>query len=398
MSGHKPSGRHQEKRLTVTSIRAAKEPGLYGDGHGLYLRVDASGAKRWIQRIVIQGKRRDIGLGSANLVTLAEAREKALQQRKLARAGEDPLAARMRSEAIPSFEKAARSVHEHREGSWKNEKHRKQWLSSLERYAFPKIGTKRIDKVESADVLLALDEVWTSRPETARRIKQRIGMVLKWAIARGYRIDNPAEVVQQALSKHDRSQIKRMRSMPHRDVPSAISKIKASSALDATKLALQMIVYTACRSGEVRGALWSEIDLEAAVWLVPASRMKMKRPHKVPLNRCAIAVLEAAKAIRRADTNLVFPNSRGAPLSDSTLSKLMRELELGAVPHGFRSTFRDWAAEETNHSNDTVEFSLAHTVQNKVEAAYFRSDLFDRRKKLMDEWCIYLSGTFAEKV
>ncbi|MBD8678315.1 tyrosine-type recombinase/integrase [Sphingomonas sp. CFBP 13720] len=389
MSGIKPTGRHQEKRLTPAGARNLG-PGFHADGQGLYLKVDASGARRWVQRIVIQGKRRDVGLGSAALVTLGEAREAALQQRKLARAGYDPLAAKQRSKAIPSFEEAARQVHAHNEGGWRNEKHRKQWLSTMEAYVFPHIGARKVGAVSSADILLALDPIWTRRSETARRVKQRIGTVLKWAIARGYRTDNPADVVQQALLKHDRSNVKRMTALHHSEVPKAIATVNASKAFTATKLAFSFLVHTACRSGEVRGALWSEIDIERLVWVVPAERMKAKKAHRVPLTPAVLRILERAKALRREDADLVFPSARGTTLSDMTLSKLMRELGIAAVPHGFRSSFRDWAGDETGHPREVIEFALAHGIKDKAEAAYARSDLFEKRRVLMSDWSDFL--------
>ncbi len=221
MSGIKPIGRHQEKRLTAAAVRNLG-PGFHGDGNCLFLKVEKSGARRWVLRVVINGKRSDIGLGSATLVSLSEAREKALEHRKLARAGEDPLAAKRRSKAIPSFEEAARQVHAHREGGWRNEKHRKQWLASFENHVFPYIGSKRIDRVDSADILHALDHIWTTKAETGRRIKQRIGTVLDWGIARGFRIDNPTAAVQQALSKSGRSSVKHMKALHYNEVSSAI--------------------------------------------------------------------------------------------------------------------------------------------------------------------------------
>lgn len=390
MGGYKPTGRHREKVLTAAAVRNLG-PGFHGDGGNLYLKVDKSGARRWVVRLIVQGKRRDIGLGSARLVSLVEAREQALQHCKVARVGEDPLAAKRRSKAIPSFEEAARQVHAHNEGGWRNEKHRKQWLSTMETYVFPHIGRRPVSAVSSADVLLVLDPIWATKNETARRVKQRVGMVLKWAIAREFRTDNPAEVVQQALTKHDRSNVKRMLALPYREVANAIRKINASKASDVTKLALQFLVHTACRSGEVRGALWNEIDVERMAWVIPSSRMKTKRQHKVPLTPAALAILDRAKALRQDDSDLVFPSLRGKPLSDMTFSKLMKELSIAAVPHGFRSSFRDWAGEATHHPREVIEFALAHVINDKAEAAYARSDLFEKRREIMFDWSVFLA-------
>ncbi|KQN80100.1 tyrosine-type recombinase/integrase [Sphingomonas sp. Leaf62] len=390
MGGYKPTGRHREKVLTAAAVRNLG-PGFHGDGGNLYLKVDKSGARRWIVRLNVQGTRHDIGLGSAALVSLVEAREQAVQHRKLARAGEDPLAARRRSNAIPSFEEAARQVHAHNEGAWRNDKHRKQWLSTMETYVFPYIGNRSVGAVSSADLLLVLDPIWTTKNATAQRVKQRLGMVLKWAIAREFRSDNPAEVVQQALTKQDRSNVKRMLALPYGEVAKAIEKISASKASDVTKLAIQFLVHTACRSGEVRGALWSEIDFARMVWTIPPSRMKTKRQHRVPLTPAVLAILERAKAFRQNDSDLVFPSLTGKPLSDNTLSKLMRELAIAAVPHGFRSSFRDWAGEATHHPREVIEFVLAHVINDKAEAAYARSDLFEKRRGIMLDWSVFLA-------
>lgn len=390
MGGYKPTGRHREKVLTAAAVRNLG-PGFHGDGGNLYLKVDKSGARRWIVRLNVQGTRHDIGLGSAALVSLVEAREQAVQHRKLARAGEDPSAAKRRSKAIPSFEEAARQVHAHNEGGWRNEKHRKQWLSTMETYVFPHIGKRSVGAVSSADVLLVLDPIWSTKNETARRVKQRVGVVLKWAIAREFRSDNPAEVVQQALTKYDRSNVKRMLALPYGEVAKAIEKISASMASDVTKLAIQFLVHTACRSGEVRGALWSEIDFARMVWTIPPSRMKTKRQHRVPLTPAVLAILERVKAFRQNDSDLIFPSLTGKLLSDNTLSKLMRELAIAAVPHGFRSSFRDWAGEATHHPREVIEFALAHVINDKAEAAYARSDLFEKRREIMSDWSVFLA-------
>lgn len=391
MSGIKPTGAHKEKRLSAAAVRNLG-PGFHNDGNCLFLRVDDSGARRWVLRIVIQGKRRDIGLGSAALVTLAEAREAALQHRKAARAGDDPLAAKRRLQAIPTFEEAARLYIEQREGGWKNDKHKKQWSSTLETYAYPLIGSRQINKIDGTDILSVLDPIWASKNVTATRVKQRIGVILKWAIARGFRTDNPADAVQEALTKPDKSKIKRMLALPYSEVSKAIEKVCASKASTATKLSFRLLVHTACRSGEIRGLLWDEIDLERRIITIPASRMKAKKQHRVPITDGMLLILKEADALRRKDTNLVFPNMKGQPLSDMTHSKLMKELDIAAVPHGFRSSFRDWAGEATNHPREVIEFALAHVIKDKAEAAYARSDLFDKRKNLMADWSRYITG------
>lgn len=391
MAGIKPKGRHQEKRLTALTIRNLHDPGFYGDGNGLYLKVDTSGARRWVQRIVINGKRRDVGLGSASLVGLAEAREAALQQRKLARAGGDPLEAKRRSTAILSFEKAAEKVHDLSKPTWRNEKHGQQWLNTLTTYAFPIIGSKRVSAITSGDVLAVLSPIWNSHPETARRVKQRIGTVMKWAMAQGWRTDNPADIIAKGLPKHDRSKIQHRKALPYDEVSKALEKVRNSDASVATKLALEFLVLTATRSGETRLAGWNEIDLAKAEWTIPASRMKAKKIHRVPLSPRCMAILEEAKAIKAKDSALIFPGTKGdKPLSDMTLSKLIKELGIAAVPHGFRSSFRDWAGETTAHPREVIEFALSHVIKDKAEAAYARSDLFEKRRSLMKDWEEYL--------
>ncbi|ANC86232.1 tyrosine-type recombinase/integrase [Sphingomonas sp. NIC1] len=392
MSGIKPAGRHQEKRLSAVFVRTIKDPGFYGDGHGLYLKVDASGAKRWVQRIVIHGKRRDIGLGSASLVSLAEAREAALQHRKLARAGDDPIAAKRRSAGILTFEDAAKKVHELSKPTWRNDKHGDQWINTMTTYVFPVIGSKRVDVVSSADVLSALSAVWNTKPETARRIKQRVGSVFKWVIANGWRTDNPADAIATALPRHDRSKTVHRKALPYDQVGGAIRKVQDSDAGTVTKLAFEFLVLTATRSAETREAVWSEFDLSKAVWTIPAARMKAKKDHRVPLSARCLAILEKANTLKRDTDDLVFPGTKDTkPLSDMTLSKLMKDLGIAAVPHGFRSSFRDWAGETTAHPREVIEFALAHVIKDKAEAAYARSDLFDKRRTLMDDWGTYIN-------
>lgn len=387
-----PKGSHRDKRLTAATVRSLTAPGFYPDGQGLYLKIDNGGAKRWIQRLVIQGKRRDIGLGSASVKGLADAREEALTNRKLARSGGDPLAAKRQSVNVWTFEAAAEKVHELHKPTWRNPKHGAQWLSSLSEHVYPHFGKKRVDTITSADVLAALTPIWNQLPETARRVKQRIGTVLKWAIAQGLRTDNPAEAINKALPKHDRSKIKHQKALPYTEVGAAIRTVQDSNAALATKLAMEFLILTATRSGETRGAQWHEIDMDKAEWIIPGERMKAKRPHRVPLSPRCIAILKLAKTIRQEDGDLVFPGTiKDRPLSDATLSKLLKDLKLDAVPHGLRSSFRDWAGEMTNFPREVCEFALSHVIKDKAEAAYARSDLFDKRRMLMEAWADYLS-------
>ena len=391
VSGFKPAGAHREKRLTATTVRGLTKPGMHGDGNGLYLKIDSNGARRWIQRIIINGKRRDIGLGSASLVGLVEARETALQNRKMARAGDDPLAARRLSKAILTFKEAAEKVHDLYKPTWRNEKHSKQWIETLTKYAYPSIGDKRVSIVDSADVLAVLSPIWNTHPETAKRVKQRIGMVMKWAMAQGWRSDNPADAIGQALPKHDRSKIKHREALPYDKVGDALASVRDSQAGTITKLAFEFLVLTATRSGETRLARWSEIDESKKVWTIPAVRMKAKKEHRVPLTDRSLALLKEAAAFRQPNSDLIFPGTKeDKPLSDMTLSKLLKELSIPAVPHGFRSSFRDWAGEATAHPREVIEFALSHVIKDKAEAAYARSDLFEKRRLLMKDWTDYV--------
>ncbi len=385
----KRRGRHPDKALSAAFCRTVGEAGRYSDGNGLYLHVDPSGARRWVQKLTIRGKVRVLGLGGYSLVSLADAREKALANRKLARDGGDPLATRRRRRATPTFEEAAAEVLKQKRAAWRNSKHAKDWPSSLRQYAFPDLGDKLVSDITSADLLQLLSPIWHDKPETARRVRQRIGAVMKWAVAMQHRPDNPAgEALGQALGRQQ-NVVRHMTALPYDEVAGAVAAVRASRAWIGTKLAFEFLVLTAARSGEVRLATWDEIDIGSAVWTVPGSRMKTKRDHRVPLCGRAVEILHEARPLG-GETGLVFPSCRGNPLSNMTMSKLVKEQGIAAVPHGFRSSFRDWAAERTNHPREVIEAALAHVVANRVEAAYARSDLFARRRLLMDDWAGYL--------
>ena len=383
-------GRHPEQALSAAFVRTITKPGRYCDGHGLYLLVTNTEGRCWVQRLTIRGCRRELGLGGFPLVSLAEAREQAFANRKLARRGGDPLAEKRKHRGIPTVEEAAAQVIQMHRPSWKDGgKSAAQWESSLRTYAFPHLGKRRVSDVTTADVMTVLTPIWHDRHETARRVRQRIGAVMKWAVAQGYRSDNPAgEAIGAALPKRTEGQ-QHQRALPHAEVGAAIARVRASGASVAVQLCFEFLVLSACRSGEVRLARWDEIDLEAREWTIPGARMKAQRAHRVPLPERAVAVLREAEALRDG-SGLLFPGQRsGKPLSDVTLSKLLRELGIAAVPHGFRSSFRDWAAECTNAPRGVMEAALAHVVGG-VEGAYARSDLFDRRRALMETWARYL--------
>ena len=320
---------------------------------------------------------------------LAEAREKALSNRKLARQGGDPIAEKRRAEGIPTFAEAATRVLEQKRDGWRNPKHSREWLSSLSRFAFPRIGKVPVSEVTSGDVLEILTPLWHRKAETARRVRQRLRAVLEWAVAMEYRIDNPCDRIgpvlgsQQDVTEHRQA-------VPHREAAAVIGRVRASAAPPGVKLALEFLVLTAARWGEVRWAEWEEIDRDGRVWTVPARRAKTNRRHRVPLCGRALEILDAAEALEGRAGPLVFTHGGGKPFHDGMLRRLLRRLGVAAVPHGFRSTFRDWAGEETDHPREVIEAALAHVVRNRVEAAYARSDLFERRRTLMDDWARYL--------
>lgn len=389
--------RRPEKALTAQFARTVADPGKYFDGNGLYLRVDPNGSRFWVQRIVVHGRRRELGLGSLALVTLAEARALAHDNRKVARSGGDPLQLRREAAAVLTFEQAARKVHEMHKPTWKNPKHAAQFLATLETYAFPRMGRMRISDIGAADVLSVLTPIWVEKAETARRVRQRIGVVLKWAVAKGWRKDNPAESITMALPKTTSAKANR-KALPYAEVSACLNAIRASAAALSTKLALELLVLTAARSGEIRGASWSEINMAGKVWEIPAERMKMKRGHRVPLCAAAIAILVRAKALDDG-SGLVFPGSKtGRPLSDMTMLKLVKELGFDVDVHGFRTSFRTWAQERTNFPREVAEAALAHAVGDAVEQAYARSDVFQKRRKMMDAWAAFLAEPICNNV
>ena len=386
----KRRGRHPHKALSAAFVRSAP-PGRHADGNGLYLFVQPSGTRSWIQRLVVRGRRRELGLGAVALVSLAEARELALANRRLARSGGDPLTEKRRVQQMPTFADAARRVLEKKQGGWRGRWHAQNWIRSLERYAFPCIGRRPVSEVNTADVLEILTPIWHSKAETARAVRQRIRSVLEWAIALELRNDNPCDRVLAVLGPQN-DIVTHHRALPHKEVASAIETVRASgSAQAAVRLAFEFLVLTAARSGEVRLATWAEMDTTEQVWTISAARMKAKREHRVPLCVRALEILDVARTLAEGN-RLVFPMASGKAISMSTLPKMLEYHRISAVPHGFRSSFRDWAAEETDHPREVIEAALAHVVQNKVEAAYARTDLFERRRRLMDDWMHYLNG------
>ena len=377
--------------LTAIKAKSLKEPGRYTDGRGLMLYVKASGSKSWVLRLTINGKRRDIGLGSFDDVPLAAARDRADELRAVARSGKDPLQKEEKAECTPmTFREAAKASHEERKPGWRNAKHRAQWLSSLEAYAYPFIGDLPVADVDGPAIRDLLARIWLSKPETARRVRQRIGAVLDWAYAKGMRSSEaPIRSISKGLPRQPKKD-KHFAALPYVEAPALMTKLCESSTIG--RLALRFLILNASRSGEVRKAQWKEIDRNKAVWTVPPHNSKTGKEHIVPLTPPAISILnELAEAYGEEADSIIFPGKGGKPMSDMTLMKVFRTSYPGKYTvHGFRSTFRDWAAEQTDFAGEVVEAALAHTIPNKVEAAYRRTNFLEKRRMLMNEWANFI--------
>jgi len=373
-------------------VKNAK-PGRHSDGKGLHLLVKPSGARSWVLRVQADGRRRDFGLGPADLVTLSEAREKAIEGRRMVRDGLDPAIEWKRSKVvIPTFEVAARQYHENIKAGFRNDRHSASWLTSLEAHVFDIIGHRRIDMLDVAAIQSALFPIWLTVPETARRVRKRIGAVLDFAHSQGWRdAEAPLRAVSKGLPKQPRKG-DHFAAMNYADVPAFIQNLEGKGDTIG-RLALRFTILTAARSGETRGATWDEFDLEAKVWNIPAARMKAGKAHSVPLSDAALAIMKTmAGFIAGRPGELVFKGAKGKPLSDMTLTKVLRDAKIeGVTVHGFRSSFRDWVAEQTKFPGEWAEAALAHAVPNKVEAAYRRTKFLDQRRKMMNAWADYLS-------
>ena len=378
-------------RLTIARVRAVTQPGMYGDGGTLYLKVAPGGSKSWIQRITIDGRRHDIGLGGYPLVTLAQAREIAFDNRRAARAGGDPLAAKRRAK-MPTFREAAGKTFTANKRRWRNGKHTRNWMQSLEKYAFPAFGDMGVHRIGREDLLGVLAPIWVTKPATARKLRQRIRATLSWCQAHGYVDQNWAgEAINGALPAMPTVRA-HFRALPYGDVPEALSTVQSAEGSQAAKQCFRFLVLTATRSGEARGAMWDEIDFNRREWRIPASRMKAATEHRVPLSDQSVEVLDRVSPLRD-ESGLVFPSPTKAarPLSDMTLMKILRATGLAerTTVHGFRSAFRDWASECTEADHAVIELSLAHKVGSAVERAYARSDLLERRRLLMTDWGMF---------
>ena len=391
--------------LTPLEVKNAK-PGRHADGGGLHLLVKESGARSWVYRFMLKGKARDVGLGAASgpeTVSLATARDKAAALRLQVKAGVDPLAERHReaAEALASaqavqvagitFKAVAEAYVAANEASWRSDKHRQQWRNTLASYVYPVVGELPVAQIGTAHVLQILEPIWQAKPETASRVRGRIETVLDAAKARGYREgENPARWrghIAQILPARSRLTRRHHRAMPYGSVPAFVGALRARKAMAA--LALEFVILTATRTSELLGATWGEVDLEKALWTIPAARMKAGKEHRVPLSPRAVEILEAGRLL---ESGWLFPANNGDMLSTMAMAMLLRRMKLDCTVHGFRSAFRDWAAECTGYAHDLCEMALAHVIGNKSEAAYRRGDMFDKRRRLMSDWAAYCAG------
>ncbi|TRD10912.1 DUF4102 domain-containing protein [Erythrobacter insulae] len=395
--------------LTPLAVKNAK-PGRHGDGGGLHLLVKPTGARSWVFRFMLNGKSRDGGLGAAGQggMSLADARDEAAALRLKVKAGIDPIEERDREAAQAlaaaqaakvagtTFKDVASAYIAANEGSWRNPKHRQQWRNTLDTYVYPVIGDLPVAEVETAHVLKILEPIWKEKPETASRIRGRIETVLDSAKARGYRQgENPAlwrGHLAQILPARTRLSRGHHKALPYEEIPAFVRSLHEREAVAA--LALEYTILTAARSGEVIGATWAEVDLEKGIWTIPAERMKAAKEHRVPLLPRAVAILESLEPL---GSLYLFPGPQGGKLSGMAMSMLMRRMKVDATVHGFRSGFRDWAAECTGYAHEVAEMALAHTIENKVERAYRRGDLFDKRRRLMADWAIYCASDGAAR-
>ncbi len=388
------------RELSPLEVRRLARPGRWSVGgvDGLALQVTPSGARSWVLRITVAGKQREMGLGSFPSVTLAEARDKARSHRAQVEQGADPIALLQATQSAAADKRSARQtfstvaanyIAQH-ERTWKNAKHTAQWTSTLQTYADPVIGAMPVAEVTAAHVIQVLEPIWATKTETATRLRSRIELVLDFAAARGLR-DGPDPArwrgnLDAALPKASKlAKVKHHAAVPVGQMAAFMARMKAQPGIGAR--ALEFAILTAARSGEVRGLTWFELNLHAGLWTVPAQRMKAGREHRVPLSGPAIALLRGLRAGAAGD--LVFPGLRG-PLSDMSLTAVLRRMNVAATAHGFRSSFRDWVSEHTNHPGEVAEMALAHAVGDKVEAAYRRGDLFDKRVSLMADWAAFL--------
>ena len=396
------------KELSALAVSKLTAPGMRAVGGvpGLYLCVNESGARSWISRLAVDGRRREMGMGGFPEISLAVAREKARTARADLRMGLDPVEQRKQARSArqslkttqKTFADCAKAYIEAHSDGWRNAKHRAQWPATFETYVYPTMGMVVVGEVTQAHVLDVLRPIWKTKTQTATRLRGRIEQVLSWATAAGYRQgDNCARwtgLLDQLLPAPGKvSKVQHHRALPIDDTPAFIKALRQHEGISPK--ALEFAILTAARSGEVRGATWAEIDMESRVWTVPGARMKAGREHRVPLSAQCIKLLAGLPRID--GTELAFPAPRGGQLSDMALTALMRRMGAGAVPHGFRSTFRDWCSERTNYPRDLAEQALAHVIESKVEAAYRRGDALEKRREMMQAWADFCASAPTEK-
>ncbi len=388
--------------LTAEQVRKLDKPGRYGDGGGLYFNVAPGGSKSWIQRVRIDGRRLDKGLGGFPATTLTQARKLSDANRVAVADGRNPWADKEKAAVtvkptgrgrarIPTFEEAARIAHVDQSKQFRNPKHAANWIQTLERHIFPVIGNIPVDEITRADVLAALKPIWWDIPDSARRIRLRVRTVLEWCVESDLAPANVERGITKISLPPQPKVVNHRKALPYPQVPSAIKTVRDSKAWDATRLCFEFMVLTAARPGEARGMRWDEVDWDADLWNIPASRMKAGKEHRQPLSIQAMVLLRTARGKLDNGTGLVFPHPKnGKPLSEAALKQRADKCKLDCDAHGFRSSFRDWAAEQSGASYDAIEMSLAHAVGNQVERAYYRSDLLDQRRPLMQSWADYL--------
>lgn len=390
--------------LTARQVQTMKTPGLFADGGGLYLQITGTGAKTWIYRFQINGRRRDMGLGALASVGLADARERAGEARKLVGAGIDPIEHRSQQQAAAAlqaakavtFRECAADFIEKNSPAWSNEKHAAQWASTLATYAYPTIGELPVSGIDTPLVLRVIEPIWATKTETASRVRGRIEAILDYAKVRGHREgENPARwkghLDHILPAKGAVAKVEHHAALPYAEIPAFWPRLQAQDGMGAR--ALELTILTATRSGEVLGARWAEFDLDRRIWTIPGERMKAGAEHRVPLTDPALALLRKMAAIRIKESDWVFRGQRPRqPLSNMAMAMTLRRMELDVTPHGFRSTFRTWVAEQTRFPHDVAEAALAHTQGDRVVAAYQRGDLFDKRRELMQAWAAYCEG------
>ena len=376
------------EKLTAVQVRSLA-PGMHSDGGNLYLKVREGGSKSWVFRYKRDNRTKELGLGSVNSRSLKEARQLSERMRHLVLVNQDPASAvpKRRQEVPVTFRKVAFDYIGKMSPSWKNKKHHQQWSNTLEHYVFPVIGKLHPSEIKLVHILKILEPIWLSKPETAKRIQGRIERILDMAYVMGYRTEqNPAKykgILDKVLPNQARvKSVTHHRAVPYKQLPQLVDRLKDKNTNSAN--CLLFLILTVARSGEARAARWSEIDFNQAVWTIPADRMKAAREHRVPLPRMVLDFLKTLS--REIGNDLVFPSLRGKILSDSAVSKVLKELGVLGTVHGMRSSFRDWAAEQTSYPRELCELSLAHVNRNRVEAAYQRSDLIEKRRALIDEW------------